>query len=85
MRTLVEYEEDAAKAVSHSHMLWLHVNRVIHKVIETAIAQHKSRQWVHDRLMKIAGPKEKGEPISLCNFRSAATQILLGEGELVLL
>ena len=85
MRTLCEYEKDAAKAVKRSHMLWLVVNKLILGLIQQALIQHRSRQWLHDELMATAGPKEKGEAVSVCNLRSAAEQILEGEGELVLL
>jgi len=84
-RPLKAYEADAARIACRSHMLWKCVNTSIHRVIEKAIKNHKSRQWVHDRLMRIAGPKEKNEPVSLGNYRSAAKQIFEGEGELVLI
>lgn len=73
--TLKQYRDDASEAAARSYGLWQSVNRAIAEILETAIRNGHGRQRVCDRLMRIAGPKQPGEPVSVGSFRSAARQI----------
>ena len=74
-RTLKRYRDDALESAARSHSLWQSVNRTIAEILDTAIHNRDSRQRVYVKLMKMAGPKQSGEPVALENYRIAARRI----------
>lgn len=74
-RTLQQYLQDARDAAMRSNGLWRPVNTAIAGVLEHAIHYKQSCQWVADRLERMAGPRQRGAPVALDSYRSAARQI----------
>jgi hypothetical protein len=83
--TLQRYLRDALDAATRSNALWQPINAAIAGVLEHAIYYNHSGQWVSDRLTKMAGPKQRGGPVALENYRSAARQIASGAQKLTLI
>ena len=69
------YIEQARQAERRSTGLWLAVNQAIRSVLETQKKKDKTLDEAASILSKLAGRKRHGEPVSLCNFRTAAKQI----------
>ena len=84
-RTLQQYLRDAQDAATRSHALWQPVNAAIAGVLEHAIHHKRSGRWVSERLMRMAGPKQSGEPVAIESYRSAARQIANGAQKLTLI
>jgi N-acetylglucosamine kinase-like BadF-type ATPase len=84
-RTLSEYLQDARDAAIRSTALWQPVNTAIAGVLEHAIHYKYSGKWVSNRLAKMAGAKQRGEPVALDSYRSAARQIASGAQKLTLI
>ena len=84
-RTLKRYHHDAQEAAARSHSLWQSVNRTIAEALDVAVRNRHSRQRVCRRLMRMAGPQQPGEPISVGNFRAAAKQIANNTDRLTLI
>jgi len=84
-KTLRDYYRDAQEAVERSHSLWRSVNQAIASVLEDALRQKHSRQRVYSKLMKMAGPKQPGEPAAVESYRTAARQIANGVERLTLI
>ena len=68
-----------------SHYLWQSVNQAIASIIEDAVRLKHSRQRVATRLLRMAGPKEPGEPAVVESYRSAAKQIAGSKDRLTLI
>ena len=85
MTKLDDYLQDAKAAAARSHALWRPVNRSIVRVLEEALRCGHSKKRVCATLMKMAGPKRRGEAVAVENYRSAARQIASGVDRLTLL
>lgn len=83
--TLEQYSDDARQAAAWSYGLWQPVNRAICEVLDDAVCNRHSRKRVCERLLQIAGPERRGEPVSVGSFRSAAKQIEKNADRLTLL
>jgi hypothetical protein len=84
-RTLQRYLRDARAAAARSTALWQPVNTAIAGVLEHALYRKHSGQWVADRLLKMAGRKQRGAPVALDSYRSAGRQIASGVQKLTLI
>ena len=82
---LRRYVCDAEAAAARSHSLWRPVNMAIAWVLKDAIRRRHSRQQVYSALMKMAGPKRRGEPVAHESFRAAARQVGNGTRKLTLI
>ena len=78
------YIEAAGQAERVSNGLWRAINQCIRSVLETQQKKGTPLKKVPAILEFIAGEEHKGEPISVCNLRSAAQAIRAGK-DMVLL
>lgn len=75
MVSIAENHRHMVEYAAHSTMLWRCVNGHIARILK----QHISRADMVRRLLNAAGPKKKGEPVCVGNYRTAARQLANGE------
>ena len=73
MFSIRKQHEQAFAIATKSHSLWKGVNLCIAKILKNT--GHRSRKNIAKKLYSCAGPKTKGEPVCLINFRAAAKAV----------